>query len=128
MVKTGEYPVSEEWFIGAIDRSQSQLPLSEDPDYAWESDALCAQTNPEAFFPEKGGSVREAKRTCLSCDVARQCLKWALENDEQFGIRGGLSPGERKKIIKNPSSLVVVAEKAWANKSTRGSRAQQEAA
>ena len=35
----------------------------------WQERALCAQTDPEAFFPEKGGSTREAKRVCLSCDV-----------------------------------------------------------
>ena len=36
---------------------------------SWQERALCAQTDPEAFFPEKGGSTREAKRVCLSCDV-----------------------------------------------------------
>ena len=35
----------------------------------WQERALCAQTDPEAFFPEKGGSTREAKRVCLTCDV-----------------------------------------------------------
>ncbi len=35
----------------------------------WQDRALCAQTDPEAFFPEKGGSTREAKKVCLSCDV-----------------------------------------------------------
>ncbi len=29
---------------------------------AWRVDALCAETDPEAFFPEKGGSTREAGR------------------------------------------------------------------
>ena len=35
----------------------------------WQERALCAQTDPEAFFPEKGGSTREAKKVCLTCDV-----------------------------------------------------------
>ena len=35
----------------------------------WQERALCAQTDPEAFFPEKGGSTREAKRVCLTCEV-----------------------------------------------------------
>ena len=34
---------------------------------AWQDRALCAQTDPEAFFPEKGGSTREAKRVCRGC-------------------------------------------------------------
>lgn len=35
----------------------------------WQDQALCAQTDPEAFFPEKGGSTREAKRICQACAV-----------------------------------------------------------
>ena len=60
--------------------------------------ALCAQTDPEAFFPEKGGSTREAKRVCLSCDVRGECLEYALAHDERFGIWGGLSERERRRL------------------------------
>src|SRR5690606_12119263 len=60
--------------------------------------ALCAQTDPEAFFPEKGGSTREAKKVCVSCEVRAECLEYALENDERFGIWGGLSEHERRKL------------------------------
>jgi WhiB family transcriptional regulator, redox-sensing transcriptional regulator len=62
--------------------------------------ALCAQTDPEAFFPEKGGSTREAKKVCLSCDVRAECLEYALAHDERFGIWGGLSERERRKLKK----------------------------
>jgi WhiB family transcriptional regulator, redox-sensing transcriptional regulator len=64
----------------------------------WQDRALCAQTDPEAFFPEKGGSTREAKRVCRSCDVRGECLEYALENDERFGIWGGLSERERRRV------------------------------
>lgn len=64
----------------------------------WHELALCAQTDPEAFFPEKGGSTREAKRVCASCPVAAQCLEYALENDERFGIWGGMSERERRRL------------------------------
>ena len=43
----------------------------------WQDRALCAQTDPEAFFPEKGGSTREAKRVCRSCEVRAECLEYA---------------------------------------------------
>ena len=66
----------------------------------WQERALCAQTDPEAFFPEKGGSTREAKKVCLSCDVRGECLEYALSNDERFGIWGGLSERERRKLKK----------------------------
>ncbi|WP_172149082.1 WhiB family transcriptional regulator [Isoptericola chiayiensis] len=64
----------------------------------WQERALCAQTDPEAFFPEKGGSTREAKKVCASCDVRSECLDYALEHDERFGIWGGLSERERRKL------------------------------
>ena len=49
---------------------------AEEPD--WQERALCAQTDPEAFFPEKGGSTREAKRICSGCEVRAECLEYAL--------------------------------------------------
>lgn len=64
----------------------------------WQDRALCSQTDPEAFFPEKGGSTREAKRVCLGCDVRVECLEYALANDERFGIWGGLSERERRRV------------------------------
>jgi WhiB family transcriptional regulator, redox-sensing transcriptional regulator len=67
---------------------------------SWQERALCAQTDPEAFFPEKGGSTREAKKVCLSCDVRGECLEYALAHDERFGIWGGLSERERRKLKK----------------------------
>jgi WhiB family redox-sensing transcriptional regulator len=66
----------------------------------WQERALCAQTDPEAFFPEKGGSTREAKRVCLGCDVRSECLEYALAHDERFGIWGGLSERERRRLKK----------------------------
>lgn len=66
----------------------------------WQERALCAQTDPEAFFPEKGGSTREAKRICQGCEVKAECLEYALAHDERFGIWGGLSERERRKLKK----------------------------
>ena len=67
---------------------------------SWQEQALCAETDPEAFFPEKGGSTREAKKICTGCEVKAQCLEYALANDERFGIWGGLSERERRKLKK----------------------------
>ncbi len=66
----------------------------------WQERALCAQTDPEAFFPEKGGSTREAKKICTGCEVRAECLEYALAHDERFGIWGGLSERERRKLRK----------------------------
>lgn len=64
----------------------------------WQERALCAQTDPEAFFPEKGGSTWEAKRICMGCEVRDECLEYALAHDERFGIWGGLSERERRRL------------------------------
>jgi WhiB family redox-sensing transcriptional regulator len=66
----------------------------------WQERALCAQTDPEAFFPEKGGSTREAKKVCLACNVRGECLEYALAHDERFGIWGGMSERERRRLKK----------------------------
>jgi len=65
---------------------------------SWQEQSLCAQTDPEAFFPEKGGSTREAKRICVGCEVKSECLEYALAHDERFGIWGGLSERERRRL------------------------------
>jgi WhiB family redox-sensing transcriptional regulator len=66
----------------------------------WQELARCAETDPEAWFPNKGGSTREAKRICMDCDVRSECLEDALVNDEKFGVWGGLSERERRKLKK----------------------------
>lgn len=80
------------WTDDTPSASQFDGPL------AWQQSALCAQTDPEAFFPEKGGSTREAKSVCTSCEVRSECLEYALLNDERFGIWGGLSERERRRL------------------------------
>lgn len=72
--------------------------FEEAAEQTWQERALCAQTDPEAFFPEKGGSTREAKRICSACEVRTECLEYALAQDERFGIWGGLSERERRKL------------------------------
>ena len=78
-------------------------PLEVEGELAWQVEALCAQTDPEAFFPEKGGSTRDAKKVCGSCTVRSECLEYALSNDERFGIWGGLSERERRRLRKRSS-------------------------
>lgn len=64
----------------------------------WMEEGLCAQTDPESFFPEKGGSTKLAKAVCVGCPVKTECLEFALEHDERYGIWGGLSERERRVL------------------------------
>ena len=63
----------------------------------WMARALCAQTDPEAFFPERGGSTRQAKIICRRCEVRKECLTYALAAGERYGVWGGMSEQERNK-------------------------------
>lgn len=66
----------------------------------WSERALCAQTDPELFFPERGGSSKDAKKVCAACEVRAECRDYALENKERWGVYGGLSERERRRLTK----------------------------
>lgn len=82
----------------ALPLGQALFRHGDDETLAWQDQALCAQADPELFFPEKGGSTREAKAVCRNCEVRAQCLAFALERDERFGIYGGMSERERRRL------------------------------
>lgn len=67
-------------------------------DEPWMEQAICPQTDPELFFPEKGSSTKEAKRVCLDCPVREACLSYAMRTDQRFGVFGGLSERERRRL------------------------------
>lgn len=68
------------------------------PRAPWEDQALCAEADPELFFPDKGGSSRAAKTICKQCPVRLHCLETSLANDELFGTWGGLTERERRPL------------------------------
>ncbi len=80
------------------DLARMMIGASQEGD--WQERALCAETDPEAFFPEHGGSTREAKKICTMCEVRPECLEYALENGEDNGIWGGLSERERRRSVR----------------------------
>jgi WhiB family redox-sensing transcriptional regulator len=92
----GAVPGADPVRPGAVAMSFDQVFEAVEDD--WQERALCSQTDPEAFFPEKGGSTREAKRICTGCEVRDECLEYALAHDERFGIWGGLSERERRRL------------------------------
>jgi WhiB family redox-sensing transcriptional regulator len=76
------------------------MKLMASEELAWQMDAPCAQTDPEIFFPEDKQDVRLAKTICKTCPVISQCLAFALENSETFGVWGGTTARERQ-ILRN---------------------------
>jgi WhiB family redox-sensing transcriptional regulator len=64
----------------------------------WQARAQCNGVDPDLFFPERGQSTREAKNVCRVCVVRDECLEYALDNGEKFGIWGGMSERERRRL------------------------------
>lgn len=65
----------------------------------WMDDAACAQIGTEFFFPENGGSTREAKAICAACPVKAQCLAFGMNTDQ--GIWGGTTERVRQRMRKD---------------------------
>lgn len=64
--------------------------------------AACLAEDPELFFPIGNNGpailqIEEAKHVCRRCDVRESCLGWALQNDFDHGVWGGLSEDERRE-------------------------------
>lgn len=70
-------------------------------DTDWEDAALCQQVAPDLWFPAEGDNPRDAKRICARCPVTDECLRWALDHDERFGVWGGLSARERRALTRH---------------------------
>jgi WhiB family redox-sensing transcriptional regulator len=71
-----------------------------DEELHWQDFALCAQTDPDIFFPEKGGSTTPATTVCSACPVQGQCLEYAISHDIRHGIWGGMSDNDRRRIAR----------------------------
>ncbi len=69
-----------------------------EPEESWQNYANCLGVDPDLFFPERGASTKEAKAVCRACVVREDCLEYALDNSEKFGIWGGLSERERRRL------------------------------
>jgi WhiB family transcriptional regulator, redox-sensing transcriptional regulator len=71
----------------------------------WAERALCAQADPDAWFPERGqhALAEIAARICGRCPVRAQCLDYALSGADTWGgiatgIWGGTTPQERDQL------------------------------
>jgi WhiB family redox-sensing transcriptional regulator len=79
--------------------------LEQDVSSDWSDSAACMDQDPEYFFSETTKSIQYAKQLCSICVVKVDCLDYALENDEQFGIWGGFTHHERSRLQKSESPL-----------------------
>lgn len=73
----------------------------------WMREGLCAQTDPEAFFPFRGGDVGSAKAVCAACPVCDRCRDYAVARPELCGIWGGTSARERVALRRDAAAVAA---------------------
>ena len=95
------------------------------PTPAWMHHAACLDSEPDTHFPEKGGSTTDAKAICARCTVTAECLDFALANDERFGIWGGFSERERRRLQQRSYDPHQLAELAETQRQVNTVRAEQ---
>ena len=77
-------------FVGAVNEESGEK--------SWWDFANGLGVDPDLFFPERGASTKEAKEVCRGCIVKEDCLEYALSHGEKFGIWGGMSERERRRL------------------------------
>lgn len=75
----------------------------------WRPKAECLDADPEVFFPIVGSNGLEAKRICARCPVIDECLQYALDNNIDDGVWGGMSVPQRLVILGRRKERKVAA-------------------
>ena len=64
----------------------------------WKLDGVCRTIDPDLWFPEGSSTGYAAKKMCRRCPVMDECLRYALDNNEQYGVWGGMGSSERRNM------------------------------
>ena len=73
-------------------------------DGEWRKDAYCKGMETDLFFPQMSETLNiplmnaKARLVCAGCKVRKECVSFALENHLKYGIFGGTTPMERRKM------------------------------
>lgn len=76
------------------------LPRDPAPPDAWQDQAACHGLNPDLFFPVSEDDAAPALAYCAGCPQRVECLAWAIRNGERYGIWGGLTEQQRRRIAR----------------------------
>lgn len=67
----------------------------------WRQHGKCRGVDPEVFYPVNEDDAAQAKAICDSCPVRQPCLEWALTDRERYGVWGGLTERERRRLLRH---------------------------
>lgn len=66
----------------------------------WARHANCTDMDTDDFYPETGNVPTRAMKACAACVVRHQCLEHALDHGELYGVWGGTTPEQRRRLRK----------------------------
>lgn len=94
--------------------AQASHALRLPADLTWHTHARCRGTDADKFYPEKGGagSSEAAKRLCRVCPVRGECLRYAMDAGELYGVWGGFNQAERRVMRREQRRVEVAVEVA----------------
>ena len=81
-----------------------ELPALDAPlleERPWAVYSSCREAEPEVFFASTRADERAAIAVCNTCAVADQCIEFAIETRERFGVWGGTNERERRRMLKS---------------------------
>lgn len=74
------------------------LPANPSPPDMWQDRSACYGIDPNVFFPISEEEAGPALAFCNACTIRAECLSWALKNGERYGVWGGLTEQQRRRI------------------------------
>lgn len=77
-----------------------QLPANPSPPDMWQERAACFGIDPDVFFPTSEEEAGPALKHCGGCGIQEMCLAWALKNGERYGVWGGLTEQQRRRLTR----------------------------
>jgi WhiB family transcriptional regulator, redox-sensing transcriptional regulator len=83
---------------GGID--VDDLPSNPSPPDMWQDRAACFGIDPDVFFPTSEEEAGPALAYCGACGIREMCLAWALKNGERYGVWGGLTEQQRRRLVR----------------------------
>ena len=78
---------------GSIQLPEAALPMG-----PWVVDAACKGMPTNLFYPERGEPTKPALEVCKPCPVKAECLQYSIDNSERWGVWGGMTERQRRRI------------------------------
>ena len=84
-----------------LDIDLQQLPKQVNPPDFWQEKAACYGLDPEVFFPTTEEEAGLALSYCGVCSVREVCLAWSIQNGERYGVWGGTTEQQRRRLSRH---------------------------